>query len=181
MSTLLVALVLIPVATALVALVLYLLARPLLVPGLSALERLRLRRSIGRAARCDAYLSAGRLDAALRELEQSFCLMTVRGDPATIDQLAAHHVGLLSRALAIADTAPDGRVRLLAVAKVERLLDRRHAMLRAALQLQGRPAGDTRRAQITRELHRNGRSIRAAVRELTADLQLLRERRRVHH
>jgi hypothetical protein len=181
MTTLLVALVLVPIATGLVALVIYLLARPLLVPVLSAVERLRLGRALAHAARCDAQLSAGRLDGALRELEQSFCLMTVRGDPATIDQLAAHHLGLLSRALAIADTAPDGRVRLLAVAKVERLLDRRHAMLRAALQLQGRPAGDARRAQIARELSRNGRGIRAAVRELTADLQLLRERRRVHH
>jgi hypothetical protein len=181
MSTLLVALVLVPIATGLVALVLYLLARPLLAPGISALERLRLGRAIARASRCDAHLTAGRLDAALRELEQSFSLMTVRGDPSTLEQLTAHHVGLLSRALAIADTGPVGRVRLLAVAKVERLLDRRHAMLRAALQLQGRPAGDARRVQIARELARNGRSIRAAVRELTADLQLLRERRRVHH
>jgi hypothetical protein len=181
MTTLLVALVLVPIATGLVALVLYLLARPLLAPAISTLERLRLGRAIARASRCDAQLAAGRLDAALRELEQAFCLMTVQGDPSTLDQLAAHHIGLLSRALAIADTAPDGRVRLLAVAKVERLLDRRHAMLRAALQLQGRPVGDTRRVQIARELSRNGRDIRAAVRELTADLQLLRERRRVHH
>lgn len=181
MTTVLVALVLVPVATAVVAGVLLLLARPILGPLRGYLERAQLARAVARATRCDANLAAGRLDAALRDLEQAFSLMTVQADPSVIEQLAAHHVGLLSRALTIADTAPEGRVRLLALAKVERLLDRRTASLRAAIQLRGRPSRDARRIQIARELRGNAQAIGAAVRELTADLHLLRERRRIHH
>src|SRR5256885_13653682 len=58
------------------------------------------------------------------------------------------------------------RVRLLALAKVARLLDRRGDMQRAYLQLRNRPLRDRRRLQLERELHRNARETRAAVREL---------------
>ena len=50
-------------------------------------------------------------------------------------------------------------------------------MQRAYLQLQTRPLRDARRLQLERELHRNSRATRAAVRELVADLQLLSGRK----
>ena len=70
-------------------------------------------------------------------------------------------------------TCPTGSVRLLALAKVDRLLDRRGDMQRAYTQLRTRPFRDARRLQLERELRRNARDTRAAVRELIADLQLL--------
>jgi hypothetical protein len=173
MSTVLVAVVLLPTALALVAALLLLLVRPLVTPVGSGLERARFRRCLARAARGDTFLQAGQREAALREFEAAFCLMAVRADARLPEQVARHHVGLLSRLLAVADDVPHQRVRLLALAKVERLLNRRNDMQHAYLQLRGRPLRDGRRLQLERELRLNGHETRAAVRELIADLQVL--------
>jgi hypothetical protein len=172
-----IALVLVPVAVALVAVLGVLLARPLAGPILAARERARFRRCLARCTRGDAHLHARQIEPALREFEASFCLLTVRADGRLTEQIARHHVGLLSRLLAVADDIPHQRVRLLALAKVERLLSRRGEMQRAYLQLRTRPLRDTRRLQLERELRTNARDVRAAVRELIADLQVLSTRR----
>ncbi len=106
MSTVLVALVLVPIALVLVAGLVGLLARPLITPGLAMIERGRFQRRLARAARGDAHLHAHHVEAALRELESAFCLMTVRSDPRLLDQIGRHHVGLLSRLLSVADDLP---------------------------------------------------------------------------
>jgi hypothetical protein len=177
MSTWLVALVLLPIAVVIVAGIVSLLARPLVPPALAALERARLQRCLARAARGDAHLQERQIEAALRELEAAFCLMIVRADARVADQIPRHHAGLLSRLLSVADDLPPQRVRLLALAKVDRLLDRRTDMQRAYLQLRNRPLRDGRRMQLERELRRNARDARAAVRELVADLQLISARK----
>jgi hypothetical protein len=173
MSTIVVALLLLPIALALLAGLVVLLARPLLGPALAALERARFQRCLARSARGDGYLQSRQVEAALRELEGAFCLLIVRADPRLADRIARHHVGLLSRLLSVADDLPHQRVRLLALAKVDRLLDRRNEMQHAYLLLRNRPLRDARRLQLERELRRNARDMRAAVRELIADLQLI--------
>jgi hypothetical protein len=50
-------------------------------------------------------------------------------------------------------------------------------MQRAYLQLRTRPVRDGRRLQLERELRRNARDTRAAVRELIADLQVISARK----
>jgi hypothetical protein len=177
MSTVLVALVLLPIALALVAGLVLLLARPLVVPALGVLERARFRRCLARAARGDAYLHARQVDPALRELEAAFCLMIVRSDARLVEQIGRHHTSLLSRLLSVADDLPHQRVRLFALAKVDRLLDRRGEMQHAYIQLHGRGLRDGRRILLERELRRNARETRAAVRELIADLHLLSSRK----
>lgn len=177
MSTMIVALVLLPLALALLAGLVLLLARPLIGPAFGALERARFQRCLARAARGDAHLHAHQVEPALRELESAFCLMIVRADARLAEQIARHHTGLLSRLLSVADDLPAQRVRLLALAKVDRLLDRRVEMQRAYLQLRTRPLRDGRRLQLERELRRNARDARAAVHELVADLQLLSTRK----
>jgi len=177
MSTLLVALVLLPVAVALVVGLIALLARPLIAPAMGGFERARFRRCLARAARAEARLKTEHLPAALNELEAAFCLITVRADPRLPELIGRHHTALLSRLLTVADELPQHGVRLLALAKVDRLLERRREMQRAYLQLQTRPLRDARRLQLERELHRNARASRAAVRELVADLQLLSGRK----
>lgn len=152
-------------------------ARPLVAPALAAVERSRFRRRLAHCARGDAHLNARQIEAALREFEAAFCLFSVRGDPRLAEQIARHHVGLLSRLLAVADDIPHERVRLLALAKVERLLGRRGDMQRAYLQLRTRSTRDARRRQLAREMRHNARDTRAAVRELIADLQVLGTRR----
>jgi len=177
MSTLIVALVLLPLALALLAGLVVLLVRPLLQPALAALERARFQRVLARAARAETYVRAKQIDVALLELEAAFCYMIVRSDTRLAEQIARHHVGLLSRLLSIADDAPQQRIRLFALAKVERLIDRRNDMQRAYLQLRARPRGDGRRSQLVRDLEINARETRAAVRELISDLHLLTTRK----
>ena len=173
MSTALVALVLLPMALTLVVGLSLLIAQPLLRPALSTIERGRLRRAAARVA----ALRTRQVEAALREYEAGFCLMIVRADAKIADEINRHHVGLLSRLLAVADGSPQPRVRLLALAKVDRLLDRRAEMQRAHLQLRNRSLRDGRRIQLERELRRNARQTRAAVRELIADIQVLTARK----
>ena len=96
------------------------------------------------ALRGDARLRERQIEPALREMEQAFCLLIVRADPRLPDQIGRHHAGLLARLLTVADDLPQGRVRLLALAKVDRLLDRRADMQRAYTQL--RPALSATRA-----------------------------------
>jgi hypothetical protein len=177
MSTVLVALVLVPIALGLMVGLLALLARPFVPPLLASFERARFQRCLARAARADAQLQVRQVDTALRELEAAFCLITVRSDARLVDQIARHHVGLLSRLLSVTDDLPPQRVRLFALAKVDRLLDRRGEMQRAYLQLRTRPLRDARRLQLERELRRNARATRAAVRELIADVQVLGARK----
>jgi hypothetical protein len=177
MSTAVVALVLLPLALALLAGLVVLLARPLVHPAIAALERARFQRAVARCARADAHLQARHTEAALRELDAAFCLITVRADPRLVERIGRHHTGVLSRLLSVADDIPHQRVRLLALAKVDRLLDRRGEMQRAYLQLRSRPLRDGRRLQLERELRRNARDTRAAVRELIADLQLISARK----
>jgi len=177
METVLAAFVLLPLGAALVLVMLGLLLHPLAVPTLQALERARFARRLARAARADSLLKARRMDAALRELEQAFCLFTVRADSRLLEQIGAHHTGLLSRFLTMIEDLPQGRVRLLSLAKVDRILDRRSDLEGALLQLRNRSWRDGRRIQLEREVRRNARDLRAAVRELVADVQLLAARR----
>jgi hypothetical protein len=176
-GTIFAALVLIPIGFALVLGLLVLILGPLALPVLSALERARFARRLARAARADSMLKARRLDAALHELEQAFCLFTIRADPRLVDQVAAHHTGLLSRFLTVVEGLPQGRVRLLSLAKVDRILDRRGELEHALVQLRARSWRDGRRIQLERELRRTARDLRGAVRELVADVQLLAARR----
>jgi hypothetical protein len=181
MTTLVVGSVFVAAGLALAGALLMLLTRPLVAPVVGAIERARLAQRLARAARADGLLRAGDPRAALREVEHAFCLFTVRVDAAVAEQIAAHHTGLLSRCLAVADAVPNGRVRLLALAKVDRLLDRRRETQRALLQLRGRSARDTRRLQLERELARNAHLVRQAVRELVADVELHRQRQATRH
>ncbi|HXJ35774.1 MAG TPA: hypothetical protein VMS22_17220 [Candidatus Eisenbacteria bacterium] len=168
---------LLPLAVVIVGGLLVLLLHPLLPPALSALERARFARVLARAARADSHLKAGRIDPALRDIEQAFFLSTLRADARLADQVVAHHTGLLSRILTVIDGLPHGRVRLLSLAKVDRILERRGELQRALLQLRNRSFRDGRRIQLERELRRNAGDLRAAVRELVADVQLLATRR----
>ena len=177
MSTAIVALVLLPLALALIVGLVLLLAGPLLGPTLGGLERARVRRCQQRTVRADGRMAQRDVEGALRELEHAFWLGIVRGDPHLVDEIGRLHTGVLSRLLAIADDSPHPRVRLLALAKVDRLLDRRAEMQRAHLQLRNRSLRDGRRIQLERELRRNARDVRQAVRELIADIQVLTARR----
>lgn len=177
LETLIAALILLPSGLLLVAGLLALLLSPLAGPVLRAVERARFARRLARAARADSLLKSRRLEAALREIELAFCLFTIRADPRLREQIASHHTGLLSRVLTVLEDLPHGRVRLLSLAKVDRILQRRDELGTALLQLKSRSWRDGRRIQLERELRRTAHDLRAAVRELVADVQVLAGRR----
>jgi hypothetical protein len=177
LETLVAAVVLLPLGLAIVLGILALLLHPFTLPALSSLERARVGRLLARASRADAHLKARRIDAALREIEQAFCYATLRADTHVADQVEGLHAGLLSRVLTIVDGLPHGRVRLLSLAKVDRLIERRTDLQRALLQLRNRSFRDGRRIQLERELRHNARDLRGAVRDLIADIELLAARR----
>jgi hypothetical protein len=156
--------------------ILTLLLRPLVAPALNAVESAVFRRALAQAARGDSHLRDGDTEAALRAFEHAFCLLTIRGEPRLAEQVVAHHHGLLSRLLAVADELHPQRVRLFALAKVDRFLSRRAEMQRAFLTLRPRGLRDGRRLQLGRELRQNARATREAIRELVADIQMLRNR-----
>src|SRR5436309_15350725 len=139
MSTVLVALVLLPVAVVLVVGLVALLARPLVAPAVASVERGRFRRCLAHAARGDAHLKAQQLPAALSAFEVAFCLFTVRADARLPELITRHHTGLLSRLLSVADDPPQHAVRLRAPPKVDRLLEPPRQMPRPHLQPQTRP------------------------------------------
>ncbi len=176
-STVVVAVIVVPLALALAVGLSLLIVRPLLTPARAALERARFQRCLARCARADGHLEAHRRELALHELEAAFCVQIVRADPTLAEQIARHHTGLLGRFLSVADDLPHERVRLLALAKVDRLVERRREMQHAYLQLRSRSWRDGRRQQLERELRRNGRELRVAVRELIADLLVLGARK----
>src|SRR2546429_5119725 len=106
MSTWLVALVLLPIALVLVAGLVVLLARPLAVPALAALERARFQRRLAHAARGDAHLQERQVEAALPEFEAAFCLLIVPGDARPAAQIGPPHTGLPPPLLSVADQLP---------------------------------------------------------------------------
>jgi hypothetical protein len=134
-------------------------------------ERRRLQYYSERAARGDQLLRDGELQQALRVFEA--CLYP---NPAMSSALAAaiqrHHTGLLSRFLAAADGLQGERVRLMSLAKADRLFDQRKL-------LQGRYlAGDRRRA-IDGEFRDNTRALREALHNL-ADEVIAAQRESLH-
>jgi hypothetical protein len=78
-----------------------------------------------RCARGDELLEKADLPAALRTFADAFFLRTIRRDADLLHEIANYHTGLLSRLLTIADELGKGRVRLLSLARVDRLLAER--------------------------------------------------------
>src|SRR4051812_44515037 len=87
-------------------------------------ERQRFARSVARARRCDGLLREGNTDQALRELRAAFYLHPV-SNRALASAVANHHTALLSRLIAITNDVQGGSVRLLSLAKTDRLLTER--------------------------------------------------------
>lgn len=135
--------------------------------------RWRLGRYVARAQRGDRLLQAGAFDRALAEFQAAFY-----PDPATTPALAIavanHHTGLLSRLIAAADQLQGGTVRLLALAKVDRLLHERQALQRRYLTLRQGGSRERQRASED-EFRENTAELRAALTALAAEILSTRE------
>lgn len=142
---------------------LLLLVGPLRRPIFAAIDRVQLRRCIARQQRGDARLAANDVSGALREFSAAFCFIVPRADARLLGDITRLHTGLLSRFVTIGDDLPGDRVQLLALAKVERLLDQWTEAQRRAVRASSGRGADA-------ELRRRRRLVQDAVRELAGEL-----------
>ena len=136
-------------------------------------ERWRFTWCVTHARRGDALRERGDLDGALRAFEAAFFLSAVR-NRGLASTVANHHTGLLSRLIAITEDVQGGTVRLLSLAKVDRLLSERSELQRRYLGNAG-VAHWRRRREVGCQLGQNRHELRAALRQLIAEIHASRQ------
>jgi len=142
------------------------------------LERQRFARSLARARRSDGLMQQGRTEQALQELRAAFYLHAV-SNRGLASSVANHHTALLSRLIAITSDLQGGTVRLLSLAKTDRLLTERSELQRryfAARQGTARP----RVRELQEQLRLNSRELEAALQQLIAEVHAARQPARYH-
>ncbi|MEO8605404.1 MAG: hypothetical protein ABI629_22740 [bacterium] len=131
-------------------------------------ERQQFERHVARAQRGDRLLQEGDLAGALAEFEAALYPHPPHA-AAMARAVANHHTGLLSRLMATADSVQGQRVRLISLAKADRLFHER-----AALQLRYvalRQSGSRQRLrQLEQDFRANTRELRATLSALSAEI-----------
>jgi hypothetical protein len=123
-------------------------------------------------------LQQNKVDEALSFLLDSFYLAIVR-DRALSGAVANHHTGLLSRLIALTSDAEGGSVRLLSLAKADRLLAERAALQKRYFAVaQGGSA--ERRRDVRRKLEENGRDLKTALAQLVEEVRAARRPEMFH-
>jgi hypothetical protein len=142
------------------------------------LERQRFARYVARARRCDMLMQQGHTDQALHELRTAFYLHAV-SNRALASAVTNHHTALLSRLIAITSDLQGGTVRLLSLAKTDRLLTERSELQRRYFAVrQGAPR--QRVNELQEQLRANSRELEAALQQLIAEVHAARQPARYH-
>lgn len=178
MLNLLLALVLGGFALGVLAAVFALVAGALSGPLGSFLERRRFAAHVARAAAADKLLREGRIEEALPLVLASFYLFPVR-DRALSSAVANHHTGLLSRLIALASDSQGHSVRLLSLAKTDRLLAERAALQKRYFSLV--PDGTSQaRHEVRRRIAANRRELVATLAQLVEEVRGARRAETCH-
>ncbi len=179
MFTFVLAAVLLAVSLAIVLAILSVLWNALNLPVGRSLERLRFTRAQQRSRRGDAFLQRGEVEKALREFSRSFYLDAHISDRGLLSEVHNHHTGLLSRFIAVTDDLQGGTVRLMSLAKAERLLSERTDLQRRHLSLRDRRQRGALR-DIQQKLRENRGELQACLKQLVAEIQASRRVQRLH-
>ncbi len=138
------------------------------VPMGALFERQQFERHVAQAQRGDRALQEGALSGALAAFEAALYPYPPRS-AAMAKSIARHHTGLLSRFIAAADQVQGERVRLLSLAKADRLFHERAALHQRYVAL--RQGGSRQRVRaVEQELRANTRELRATLSALTAEI-----------
>lgn len=178
MFALLSGLVLTTVALTILAYLGALLVGAMRLPVRQAIESRRLARHLARARTSDGCLARGDIDAALQEIHAAFYLVPLQQRDLAA-AVANHHTALLSRLLALAsDGAGDG-VRLLSLAKTDRLLHERTGLQRTFFAVH---QGNDRKRQraVEADLTRNADELRRTLQLLIGEVRATHMPRRLH-
>jgi hypothetical protein len=136
------------------------------------LERQQFERHVARAQRGDRSLRDGALDTALAEFEAALYPHPPQS-AAMARAIANHHTALLSRLMAAADSVQGERVRLISLAKADRLFHERAALQNRYLAL--RQSGSRQRLRgLEDELRTNTRELRATLGVFSAEIAATR-------
>lgn len=136
------------------------------------LERQQFERHVARIDRADRLLREGDVSGALLELEAALYPQPPQ-TAAMARAVANHHTGLLSRLIAAADSVQGQRVRLISLAKADRLFHERAALQQRYVAL--RQSGSRQRLrQLEQDFRANTRELRAALNALSAEIATTR-------
>jgi hypothetical protein len=131
-------------------------------------ERQQFDRHVAHVQRGDRYLRDGGLEQALSAFEAALYPHPPQS-AAMAKAIANHHTALLSRLIAAVDQVQGPRVRLISLAKVDRLFHERAALQHRYVAL--RQSGSRQRLRaLEQELRTNTRELRAALSALTAEI-----------
>jgi hypothetical protein len=131
-------------------------------------ERQQFERHGARLQRGDRLLHEGALGPALAEFEAAFYPYPPHS-AAMAKTIANHHTALLSHLIVAADRVQGERVRLISLAKVDRLFHDRAALQHRYVAL--RQSGSRQRLRaLEQELRANTRELRATLGALTAEI-----------
>jgi hypothetical protein len=142
------------------------------------IERQRFARYVARARRCDALMQRGQTEQALRQLRAAFYLYAVT-NRALAGAVTNHHTALLSRLIAITSDLQGGTVRLLSLAKTDRLLTERSELQRRYFAAK-QGARRERVREIQAQLQTNSRELESAVQQLISEVRAARQPARYH-
>lgn len=138
-------------------------------PLLRAVEQGRMRRYSERLSHGDIMLRDGDLSPALAAFEQALYPFPASSS-AQAGTVQRHHTGLLSRFIAAADQVQGERVRLISLAKVDRLFHQRRLLQdRYLAVVQG--SDRTRRRDLEREFADNTEALRDALHSLALEVE----------
>jgi hypothetical protein len=131
-------------------------------------ERQQFERHLAHAQRGDRLLREGALEQALSAFEASLYPHAPQS-AAMAKSIANHHTGLLSRLIAAADQVQGPRVRLISLAKADRLFHERAALQHRYVAL--RQSGSRQRLRaLEQELRTNTRELRTTLNALSAEI-----------
>ena len=178
MSTAVVAVLLVAAALGVLGYLVFLLVAAA-VPSMTGIwERRGVGRQAGRARRGDALLARGDVDGALRAWRAAFYLAPV-GNRTLATTVTNHHTALLSRLLAVTADLQGGSVRLLSLAKVDRLLAERNELQRRYISARQSGRRDRVREGL-RQLRSNAVELEATLGTLVNEVQVARQPPRSH-
>lgn len=143
------------------------------------LERRRFAARQERGRRGDKLLDSGDVSGALGEFRRAFYLETIVSDRTLLGPVHNHHTGLLSRLIAVTDEVQGGTVRLMSLAKADRLLGERIDLQRRYFR--ARDGGNaTQTRDLYRKLQQNRRDLQTCLEQLVAEISASRPEERVH-
>jgi hypothetical protein len=168
MVSALTALLLVATSLGLLLYLLDLLWRAVRAPLESFAERRRFERYVARAASGDRLLQKGAVAPALAEFQAALYPYPARS-AAMVDAVLQHHTALLSRLFAAADQVQGERLRLMSLAKTDRLLHERRKLQRRLTTLQ--QSGSQRRlSDLEGEFQLNTQELKSALAALTHEI-----------